>query len=75
MRYHRQIVAYHGCLADRFEDALLRGIHPPQSDEDYDWLGRGIYFWEHGPFRALDWAGERRNGKAVRWMKPASWAQ
>jgi hypothetical protein len=68
VRYHRQIVAYHGCLVDRFEDALLRGIHPPHSDEAYDWLGRGVYFWEHGPFRALDWA--RR--KATRAGRPAT---
>ena len=54
--YQRQILGYHGCAVERFEAAVLRGVHPPQSTEDYDWLGRGIYFWEHGPQRALEWA-------------------
>jgi hypothetical protein len=26
------------------------------SEEGYDWLGPGTYFWEHGPQRAFDWA-------------------
>ncbi|PWU17914.1 MAG: hypothetical protein C5B50_10330 [Verrucomicrobia bacterium] len=25
----------------------------------YDWLGNGIYFWEHGPQRAREWAIEQ----------------
>lgn len=30
-----------------------------KSDEDYDWLGPGIYFWESDPKRALEWAEEK----------------
>ena len=26
------------------------------SDNDYDWLGNGIYFWEEAPARAYEWA-------------------
>jgi len=26
------------------------------SENDYDWLGPGIYFWESDPKRALEWA-------------------
>lgn len=34
------------------------------SNNRYDWLGNGIYFWEHGPNRALEWAEElKRRGK------------
>jgi hypothetical protein len=29
------------------------------SQNDYDWLGHGIYFWEHGPARAMRWAEEK----------------
>jgi len=38
-----------------------------QSNNLYDWLGKGIYFWEHAPERALEWAQakQRRAGKAV----------
>lgn len=28
------------------------------SDNEYDWIGQGIYFWEYGPRRALQWAGD-----------------
>lgn len=27
------------------------------SQNEYDWLGEGIYFWEHSPERARRWAG------------------
>ncbi len=29
------------------------------SENDYDWLGEGVYFWEHAPGRALQSARER----------------
>lgn len=29
------------------------------SENAYDWLGSGIYFWESNPDRALDWAKQR----------------
>jgi hypothetical protein len=29
------------------------------SEKNYDWLGKGVYFWEHGPQRAYDWAKEK----------------
>lgn len=67
MLYQRQIIGYHGCLVERFEDALLRGVHPQPSSSEHDWLGRGIYFWEHGPRRAFEWAQE----KARRHKRPA----
>ena len=33
-----------------------RGANLNSSENDYDWLGSGIYFWEEGPKRALEWA-------------------
>ena len=33
------------------------------SENDYDWLGKGIYFWEDAPIRARDWAA-RKFGEA-----------
>ena len=35
-----------------------------QSQNAYDWLGSGIYFWEHSPTRALHWAEEQFRGRA-----------
>jgi hypothetical protein len=33
--------------------------HLRPSDNPYDWLGTGIYFWEANPLRALQFAQER----------------
>jgi hypothetical protein len=49
------ILAYHGC--DRsFAERLLNNKTFRISENDYDWLGSGVYFWEANPARALAWA-------------------
>jgi hypothetical protein len=57
-RFARIVLGYHGCEPDFAED-LLRGEIAVKdwkpSKNPYDWLGHGIYFWEHGPERARDW--------------------
>jgi hypothetical protein len=56
--HHRVVVGYHGCDKEVGE-AVLLGQQPLMwSRNPYDWLGHGIYFWEHGPQRAVDWAQE-----------------
>lgn len=32
------------------------------SENDYDWLGHGVYFWEHNARRAFEFACEVRDG-------------
>ena len=32
------------------------------SENSYDWLGSGVYFWENDPMRALQWARNRWEG-------------
>lgn len=61
--YHRTIIGYHGCDKE-IADRVLRGEHLEYSNNPHDWLGRGIYFWEHGPQRAFEWARLRTAGKA-----------
>ena len=52
------ILGYHGCSERTGEDVLAgRSILKP-SNEKYDWLGPGAYFWEADPLRALEWAKE-----------------
>jgi hypothetical protein len=49
------ILAYHGC--DRsVGERLLNNRTFRLSENDYDWLGSGVYFWEANPARALAWA-------------------
>lgn len=50
------VLGYHGC--DRqVGEALIAGRSDFRaSQNDHDWLGQGIYFWENNPERALEWA-------------------
>jgi hypothetical protein len=59
------VLGYHGCDA-ALGEAVLRGdkVLLP-SENDYDWLGTGIYFWENDPKRALDWAQTARRNPRV----------
>lgn len=66
MKYDRLVVAYHGCDAAVAEQ-LLQGERFRKSRNDYDWLGEGVYFWEHGATRALEFARDQaRRGKLSR---------
>lgn len=63
-RFARIVLGYHGARAGAAADyakALLLGdVSIEQwrpSENEYDWLGHGIYFWEHSPERANRWAG------------------
>ncbi|RYD32355.1 MAG: hypothetical protein EOP86_15875 [Verrucomicrobiaceae bacterium] len=68
LEYQRMVIAYHGC-DQSVVDNVLAGGELKQSENDYDWLGTGIYFWEQGPGRASDWAVFMR--KRGRVGKPA----
>jgi hypothetical protein len=59
------ILGYHGCDLETSE-RLLRNEPFRTSDNGYDWLGSGAYFWEANPDRALEWARQHRpSGPAV----------
>ena len=58
MRYARSIIGYHGCTAVT-ASRILRGESFSPSSNDCDWLGQGVYFWEHGPDRALRFIKEK----------------
>ena len=69
--YQRTFIAYHGCDGALANRVLQTGETLKVSENDYDWLGSGIYLWEFGLDRAKAWAEElhRRFPKRVR--KPA----
>lgn len=60
------VLGYHGCDR-RPGESLLRGSTFKLSDNDYDWLGPGIYFWEANPRRGLEFAEEasKRKGASI----------
>lgn len=57
-RFPRVILGYHGC-DPAFAEGLIRGeiavADWRPSQNPYDWIGHGIYFWEHAPTRAGGW--------------------
>ncbi len=63
------VLGYHGC--DRsIGESLLAGKDVLQRSENaYDWLGPGIYFWEANPQRAFEFATEKR-GRAEGIKRP-----
>lgn len=65
MRYDRTIIAYHGCDAIVAE-RILAGVPFERSENSYDWLGSGVYFWEFGLDRAWRFAEfQRQFGKVT----------
>ena len=52
------VLGYHGCDEALAEDVFAGRAALNPSENDYDWLGWGIYFWEHSPDRAFDFARE-----------------
>lgn len=52
------ILGYHGCDSDVGERLLGGAASFAPSNNDYDWLGPGIYFWEANPLRGLQFAAE-----------------
>lgn len=53
-----EVIAFHSCDKE-FALRLLNGTDELRpSNNPWDWLGPGIYFWEQNPFRALTYAEE-----------------
>lgn len=56
------VTGYHGCHLDVKTRLLDREIPFLPSEKEYDWLGKGIYFWEKDDLRAKKWA-DKYHGK------------
>lgn len=67
-RFARTIIGYHGCEDSFAHDVLLGNVAIDQwepSRNIWDWLGHGIYFWEHSLQRAHRWARENCDRPSV----------
>ena len=54
----RRVIGYHGCRLADAEKIVASGSFTVSANA-YDWLGRGVYFWEYAPHRARLWAEAR----------------
>lgn len=60
------VLGFHGCDKSTGEDILSGKIVHEYSENKYDWLGSGIYFWENDPNRARNWANEQCARKLIK---------
>lgn len=51
----RLVTGYHGSSI-QYAEIMVRERALRPSENDYDWLGHGIYFWEDAPCKAWRWA-------------------
>ena len=58
--YHRTVVGYHGTGLTAALRIVTRIEEFSRSERNYDWPGRGVYFWEYSPRQALTWAKIRQ---------------
>lgn len=61
------VLGYHGC--DRkIGEGLIAGVNFKASDNHFDWLGPGVYFWEANPLLGLEYAAEsmKRTGSKIK---------
>ncbi|HET6251892.1 MAG TPA: hypothetical protein VFE47_29675 [Tepidisphaeraceae bacterium] len=50
------VLGFHGCDRTLANRVVSHREHLKSSENEYDWLGHGIYFWENSPARAMIWA-------------------
>lgn len=50
------VLGFHGCDEATYNKVIREGEALKESNNKYDWLGNGIYFWENSYQRAWEWA-------------------
>jgi hypothetical protein len=59
------ILGFHGCDKSVADQAIIHRRPLKFSENQYDWLGSGIYFWENSPQRALEWAEQFKDRRKI----------
>lgn len=62
------VIGFHGCDASVAQKVVNGEMMLKPSQNDYDWLGSGIYFWENNVERAFEFAVEqsKRKGSCIK---------
>jgi hypothetical protein len=60
------ILGFHGCEKSEQEKLILDPSYVRSSNDSYDWLGHGMYFWENNPERAHIWANEKKKAGTLK---------
>jgi len=59
------VTGYHGTTKEVAADVVAGTMQLRHSINIGDWLGRGAYFWQDAPYRALLWAKFRNKGLPI----------
>jgi len=70
-KHERIVIGYHGCDAGLAAKVMRKTTVLRPSTNPYDWLGMGIYFWEHGPQRAYEWANQQASLSGTKVRNPS----
>ena len=65
------VIGYHGCDRKVAERVVAGRDDLKPSQNAWDWLGHGIYFWEDSHGRALRWAKEEAKHGGSKIKSPA----
>lgn len=65
------VIGFHGCDQETYEKVINQNVNLKFSNNDYDWLGNGIYFWEQDLERAWEWAKQAATRTRGEIKKPA----
>jgi hypothetical protein len=71
MLSHSLVIGYHGCDRKVVERVVAGKADLKPSQNNWDWLGHGIYFWEDSHGRALRWAKEEVKQRGSKIKSPA----
>ena len=68
--YHRTVIGYHGTRQSVAEKIVLLQEPIRSYDQAHDWMGSGVYYWEHAPKQAWRFAEIRRRQRP--WDEPVA---
>ena len=57
------VLGFHGCDKSLGMDIINKKEELKSSENDWDWLGTGMYFWEQDPKRAYRYSLDIKNAK------------
>ena len=65
------IIGFHGCDKSIRDKIIAGESFMKKSNNDYDWLGNGLYFWENNIKRALLFAEDKQKRTPGKIIEPA----
>jgi hypothetical protein len=65
------VLGFHGTDQSIAREVVLQQIELIPSSNAWDWIGHGVYFWEHSPSRAFEFALETSRRKGSNIITPA----